>query len=103
MMKRYIRSIVTICLCLAFINIVSAGTHYKESQYAILKFFDKKSRTVALRDSVYKLRIGLKIHDSESKLPSISSLTVGEKIKFKTHKNRKTGQIEISEIWILHR
>lgn len=79
-----------------------AATHYSTPQYAKLMALDKKNGTIVVRNEVYKLRHGVRIHDKWNKFPTLSLLTVGHEIKFKTHKNKRTGQVEISEIWIQH-
>ena len=78
----------------------SAATHYKEKQFATLLSIDKKNKTIAVRNDVYKLRQGVKIHEAGKKFVGLSSLTPGVKIEFLTRKNRRSGQVEISEIWI---
>lgn len=100
-MLKYMTTFLAVCIFVGLSNTASAAIHSPDPQYAILKSLDKKNRTIFVRQGVYKLRIGVKIHDSDAKLPGISSLVVGEKIKFKTRKNKRTGQVEISEIWII--
>jgi len=100
-MLKYMTTFLALCVCVGLINTASAGTHSPDPQYAILKSLDKNNRTIVVAQGIYKLRMGIKIHDSDTKLPGISSLVIGEKIKFKTRKNKRTGQVEISEIWIL--
>lgn len=101
-MNRHIISLLTLCLCIGLSNIANAATYYKKPQYAVLMALDTKNKTIVVRNEIYKLRPGVKIHDEEKKLPGLSSLTVGNEIKFKTRKNRRTNQVEISEIWVLH-
>lgn len=70
--------------------------------YGPLRAVDMKQRTIVLGKKHYVLRIGVTIHDSENKFPRLSAF-IGQEIKYKLRKNRRTGNIEVSEIWIQHR
>lgn len=99
-MKRYTGGLLFICICLSLSLPAMAGPHFAKPQYAVLMAVDKKSRTISVRNTVYKLRYAVKIHDPANKFPTLDSLHVGHEIKFRTRKNPRSGEVEISEIWI---
>lgn len=101
-MTKTVISLFLTCFLSSLPAIGMAAKHYDKPQYAILQSLDKKKKTLIVRNTVYKLRQAVKIHDVESKFPSLSSMVVGREIKFRTRKNKRTGEIEISEIWVYH-
>ncbi len=101
-MTQHIIKLLIFSLGLGISAMAMAEVHYKTQQYATLTAVDKTAKTITVRNHVYKLRRAVKIHDGEKKFPTLSSLTIGHQIKFKTRKNNRTKIIEISEIWVLH-
>lgn len=93
-------SLLVYCLFFSMPMAAIAAKHYNEPQYAELQGLDKKSKTITVRNTVYKLRQAVKLHDPTTKFPSLSNMVIGREIKFKTRINKRTGQTEISEIWI---
>ena len=100
-MIRYLIYIVLFCSGLMTAGVsTAAGPHYKEIQSAIVLAADKKTKTINVRGYTYKLRQGVKIHDSGKNFPSLSSLEPGMKVLFRTRINKRSGEVEISELWI---
>lgn len=90
-----------LCLMLLQPLLSQAGQLNPGPFYAPLRAVDMKKRTILLGKKHYMLRIGVSIHDSENKFPRLSAF-IGQEIKYKLRKNRRTGNIEVSEIWIQH-
>lgn len=94
-------------LFLAFVlftsaSLVSAGTYYKTTQRGNITSVDKKQKTIVVNSERYKLKHAARIHDIEQTFPSISTLRTGMTIDFNTRKNKRTGLVEISEIWVIY-
>lgn len=79
-----------------------AGTNDKTVQRGNISVVDKKKKSIIVNNQLYKLRHAVKIHDIEQKFPSVLTLKPGMTIEFMTRNNRRSGKVEISEIWVLY-
>ena len=78
----------------------AANDRHPQTLIGHLTAIDKKNKTVVIDGQRYPLRLGAKIFIAGQQV-SRSSLYPDRKIRYTTHKNQRSGIIEIKEITVL--
>lgn len=99
---KIVKRLIFCVLITGLINISYAGQpiHFKEIQTAIVGAVDAKKRLIVLRNMHYKLRIGATVRLG-NKRSNIYALKTDQDVSFKTRINKRTKEVEVSEIWII--
>ena len=78
----------------------TAGERHPQTLVGHLTAVDQKTRSVVIDGRRYPLRLGAKIFIAGQAV-SRSSLYPDRKVRYTTHKNQRSGEIEIKEITVL--
>ena len=99
-MNNYIIKSLVILICSSLTSISLAGTHFKDPEFAYIRALDVKKQVIVLDNEMYFMHKRIKINSVLKKFASPRDLYVGMPVDYKTIENRKTGRVEVSEIWV---